>query len=143
MKVFFASLLLFLSSSSVFSQQYWTPRDSYICIPSQSTGFFYNKSEKKWKPTSFNVEGKKYLVKRVKDEGYRWSELGTDRVTFCENSMFTKKFGHVSCKLFDGSLELQLSSLKFIETYNHGYIDGSTENTLTPNMTIGTCAVLE
>ncbi len=143
MKVFFASLLLIFSSTSVFSQQHWTPRDSYICIPSQSTGFFYSKSEKKWKSTSFNVEGKKYLVKRVKDEGYRWSELGTDRVTFCENSMFTKKFGHVSCKLFDGSLELQLSTLKFIETYNHGYIDGSTENTLTPNMTIGTCAVLE
>lgn len=136
--------LFFISNVSIsVAQQYWTPRDSYICTPTQSTGFYFNKNEKKWKPTSFNVEGKKYLVKRVKDEGYRWSELGSDRVTFCENSMFTKKFGHISCKLFDGSLELQLSSLKFIETYNLGYIDGSTENTLTPNMTIGICAVLD
>jgi hypothetical protein len=125
--------------NNVFPQKYWTSHESYICIPTQSTGFKYNKNTDKWESVNFNVEGKKYYVQKIKDEGYRWSEFGTDRKTFCPNSIFTKDFGSLSCKLYDGSLELHMDTLRFVQTYNMGYFDGNTINPLTPNIQIGTC----
>jgi hypothetical protein len=137
--LFFLSVFIY---TNVSSQQYWNPKNSYICIPSQSTGFSYNKNLNKWVISNFNVEGKKYFVKKLVD-GYKWSEFGSQNDTFCNNSLFTEKFGWLSCKLIDGSLELQMSTLKYIKTHNFGYIDGSTENTLTPYIEMGTCSSLD
>jgi len=111
---------------------------SYLCIPTKSTGFYYNKSSKEWTNTTFKVGDEKLLIKR-KGSSWEWSKFGENiSHKMCK---IQPEINQVNC-FVTGDLTLNLKTLRFIQTYSYGYISGLDVNDDTPNITIGKCSPL-
>jgi hypothetical protein len=133
MKKIFILLFSLFFSFNTFAQQ------SYICVADSSSGFAFNKTTKKWYPTTFDVKNAKYVLS-LKDRTWNWKEIG-EEFSMTQCGEFDKN-GYLSC---DGMLRLMFNkkTLRFLLTYEIGYVNVGiigTDGGDTPNMTIGKCS---
>lgn len=117
---------------------------AYLCIPTMATGFTLNSSDK-WNVTQFNINGKKYLLKK-KTGAWYWTEFGEDS-TEQDNrcSTFNDK-GFIKCGYSGNDVTFNKNTLRFQQIHPYGYVTSDTEvekiNPLTPYYEIGTCSPL-
>jgi len=138
-------LIIILFSLSCF--QLALAQDAYICIPISRTGFIFNESNKNWEQTKFKTnEDKKILKKNINKWDWRifgkkegWSACGSE--DFGKGDDFNSA-GFIFCNTQSGHLRMNKNSLRYIETYELGFIDGKDQNTHTPLIEIGTCSPL-
>lgn len=145
MKKSVSVLLIFLAmqinSHAVEFVTYEKAKDSYVCIASDATGFFYDTTTQQWKSTRFRVENSKYLLQKMGKEGWKWGRFGTDAKTFCpNNNKRHASIGFIECKTIDGSFDLNLNTLRYVHAETSGFTDNGTDNKFKPNIEIGTCS---
>ena len=108
---------------------------SYLCLPSAATGFSYDATKNSWVVTRFNIDDEKKILKRAQG--------GWERINFGETSgRKCPEFNEahqLRCNTIFGSLQINKKTMRYIATYEAGYIDGVRSNDNTPSMTIGTC----
>ena len=66
-----AALILILLASLT-SAQDAANGNSYLCIPDRSVGFAFDKASKIWEPATFEIEARKYIVRRFKEDDLRY-----------------------------------------------------------------------
>lgn len=119
--------------------------NAYLCIPEESTGFYYDNGS--WGRSKFNVSGKKYIIRKLKDgemcisnpdAPYGVFDLGDNfAIMGCYSD---KDFKGFHCVCSSGELFFSTESGRFIETYIRGYWDGKDNNNNTPTITRGRCS---
>ena len=127
----------------------WAMANQYICIPEETSGFYYNKEVKAWLPSIMNPTGAKYLVS-LKDKNVK--EFGQEDPIYekCfQDILAFKTLGSASvfvCEDYpqsSGTFQMNLQSLKFLQTKTHfDYImefEKKTDTLGTPTMSIGLC----
>jgi hypothetical protein len=131
MKKLIALILMLMYTNSCFAQQ------AYICVADSSTGFKYNSNSRIWEQTGFRVSEDKKLLKKV-GQGWEWSSFGS---TYGEKCGEINSYGLLNCDILFGTLRFSKNTLRYIETYTVGYIDGDKGGN-TPAITIGKCSPL-
>ncbi len=109
---------------------------SFLCIPTAITGFSYNASRNNWSPVTFNADDSKKILKKS-SRGWEWMDFGTSSGMRCDSDF--NEYGNLNCDLIFGSLKINKKTLRYILTYEVGFIDGVKNNNNTPSITIGTC----
>ena len=107
---------------------------AYLCVPSKSTGFAFD--GRTWTNATFNIEKEKKLLK-VNGNSSEWLDLGQQNGMLCGG--FSAN-GVLSCNLVFGELWFNKKTLRYMETYLAGYVDGRDEKGNTPYITIGKCS---
>ena len=118
-------------SSFVYAQ------DTYLCIPSSATGFSFTQKTSRWEESSFNIEEKKFLLKK-KTGQWQWSNFGETNEYTCQERGQTS----INCNLFLGEVIFDKKTLRYLKTYLPGYVDGVESNANTPHIMIGKCSPL-
>jgi hypothetical protein len=123
-------------------------QDAYICIPTARTGFSVNPSTKKWEQTRFRIDDDKKILKKNKDK-WEWRKFGDKYANSdCTNGGETNSkegfnsAGYMFCSVIGGSMRVSKNTLRYIETYEMGFVDGKDKNDDTPMIEIGTCSPL-
>ena len=125
---------------------------TYRCIPDAATGFYFDESTKSWKPTNFNVEEKKYVLKEEKasDEASAW--ILTELAETGERSVLVSCIDtqpDATLVICDGGVNdfrFNKQSLRYMLFYPIGYVQPeeyialSEEGSDTPHIEIGKCA---
>lgn len=171
-KINFFYILLIIFNNSVMNKSYASDIDtdalmnkifsehSYICIPDQKSGFYYDLSKKSWKADAINTLPKKMLL-QWKDNQWHWTEFGKKHDQTCEKIEFPWAYIHknsdskkndsllnrknyitLRCTLPFGELIFSHKSLRYIETYTAGYVFGLDNKDSVSSMEIGTCVQL-
>ena len=128
--------LILLFSSLIFTN-ICIAQQAYICVANDSTGFIYNTNTNSWGRASFKVNDEKKLLKRVGQE-WEWSSFGSTHTQKCGE---INSYGYLNCDLLLGSIRFNKNTLRYIETYTVGYVDGDKGGN-TPSITIGKCSPL-
>ena len=95
--------------------------EGYFCVADISSGFSYNKTSEKWIISRFNVDDKKYIIKRPKIAGNKWEvvKLGEQiALIVCKEDFNTS--GFLFCK---GTSEFKFNkkNLRYLKAYLFGY----------------------
>lgn len=141
MKKIYIALLALL-----FCQLTWG-QEAYVCMPSARTGFKFNLVNGNWEQVRFTVENKKRMLKLTNGE-WMWQHFGEDHIPgSCSDGGSAGKSefnsaGFIFCEVFGGSVRMSKNSLRYIETYLLGYVDGRDKNPDTPLIEIGVCLPL-
>lgn len=120
---------------------------AYICIPTASTGFSIKNGGSKWETTRFRIDDVKKILKRNNGK-WEWSKFGESLgFSDCGGDDFGvggdfNSAGYIFCNTFGGHVRMNKKTLRYIETYEIGFIDGKDLNTDTPSIDIGTCSPL-
>lgn len=143
---------------------------SYFCTADAAGGVSYNDTSKKWEGTVFRVEDRYILkVEFFREVKRDWaafnnayfvtlSEHGNKATDILESTNYTNDnnlreinplisyisaAGSFSCQIVLGTLEVNLSTGRFLKTYNWGYVDGADNNDNTPFIQIGKCSLID
>lgn len=139
-KILFIVFCLFFTNLA-FSQE------AYICMPSKKTGFVFNTSSKSWEQTNFKTSEEKKILKR-NGKNWEWRIFGSkDDWGNCGGDDFGQggdfnSAGFIFCSLVGGHMRMSKNSLRYIETYELGFVDGKDQTGNTPLIGIGTCSPL-
>jgi hypothetical protein len=106
---------------------------SFICIQEQVTGFRYINN--RWERANFTPD-MRFLVNIRNDTSAVVTRFGGGSEKECFIYQST-----VTCQDPFGIFRMDISTQRFLETYNRGYIDGD-ETDNTPTVSIGTCAAM-
>ena len=123
-------------------------QEAYICLPSVISGFHFKSSSGNWEQSRFRIGDKKKILKKT-DNKWEWKAFG-EKYSFstCGDSTEStptdgfNSAGFIFCDLLGGHLRMNKNSLRYIETYEIGYVDGKDNNDNTPYIEIGTCSPL-
>jgi hypothetical protein len=126
---------------------------SYLCISDAATGFSYDKNIKRWKPTHFNVDNEKFVIRRpTADEEqspfsddrvvWVWQKFGKNDIdSYCYEEF--NKYGFLKCDDIGYELSFNNITLRFQRIYPIGYVVSkyfrNDEGANTPSITIGSC----
>jgi hypothetical protein len=110
---------------------------SYLCMPDEASGFRFNPYQKSWEPVIFKVAQEKILLKKS-DRGWEWVKFGHKYGSLCKEMDKS-----LQCDIYVGEVLLNRNTLRYIETYMIGYVNGSDNNDNTPFIAIGRCTPLE
>ena len=114
-------------------------QNSYLCVPTSSTGFKFDSNAKKWNRSFLSNDLKQILIKT--DGGWQWRDFGREWGLVCDKDF--EKDGLLICPVFGGEVKFNKKTLRYIQTYTAGYVEGIDNNKSdTPGMTIGTCSPL-
>ena len=133
MKKLLTASLLMLCSSAV-------PAEEYMCTPEASGGLGYDKISKSWSANRFET-GRHYIVK-VNDKDnptYAASVTYVDETLpsyLCEEE---SSVNALVCNSFLGQLNFSKETLRYIESYMFGYVQGKDNKYNAPKVTVGTC----
>lgn len=127
------ALLTFLSLVSSLS----SAQQAYVCLANSSTGFSYNSNTRSWDRTNFKTGDEKKLLKKFSG-GWEWSSFGEASTQKCGE---INSYGYLNCDILFGTLRFNKNTLRYIETYTVGYLDGDKGGD-TPSITIGKCSAL-
>ncbi len=131
MKKIFLLIIFAISANSSYAQQ------AYVCVANSSSGFKYDKNIRKWESTKLIPSDDKKLLKKDVG-GWSWASFGSGYPERCGE---INKYGVLNCQTFFGSLIFDKDTLRYMETYMAGYVDGDREGN-TPSITIGKCSPL-
>lgn len=134
MKILLIVSLLLLCSGSVMAEE-------YMCTPEASGGLGYEKSTKTWEASSFDI-GRNYIVKINDKENPMYAATVT-YVNETLPSYMCKEETSVNalvCNSFLGQLNFSMGTLRYIESYMFGYVQGKDNKYNAPKVTIGTCS---
>lgn len=112
-------------------------QEAYLCIATQTAGFYFNNKNKQWESTKFQTSDVKYLLKK-KSNGWEFMDFGSNAGLACGNFHQSR----LKCDLILGELYFDNKTLRFLKTYVTGYIDGRNSNEDTPSVQIGSCSPL-
>ena len=123
-------------------------QEAYICMPSAKTGFYFNSSTKSWEQTRFKTGEQKKILKKNSGK-WEWQVFG-EKFGFsdCSNGGESESqegfnsSGYIFCEVLGGHMKMNKNSLRYIETYEIGFIDGQDKADNTPLIEIGTCSSL-
>ena len=134
MKTLVTAGLMFLCSGSVMAEE-------YICKPDASGGLGYDKITKSWNASSFET-GRHYIVK-INDKDNPAYAASVSYVDETLPSYLCKEESSVNalvCNSFLGQLNFSMETLRYIESYMFGYVQGKDNKYNAPKVTVGTCA---
>jgi hypothetical protein len=139
-KIFFIVFSLFFTNLAI-------SQEAYICLPSKKTGYIFNVSSKSWEQANFKTNEEKKILKkngmkwewRIFGEKHGYSDCGGDG--FGKGDDFNSA-GFIFCSIIGGHVRMNKNSLRYIETYEIGFIDGKDQSGNTPLIEIGTCSPL-
>jgi len=132
---------------SFFLTNFAQSQDAYICVPTGITGFKFNAVSKTWEQKNFRTSNTKKLLKRNERE-WNWQVFGSKNDwSECGGLAFGGKDdfnsdGFIFCDVIGGHMRMSKNSLRYVETYELGYVVGTDENSDTPLIEIGTCSPL-
>ena len=110
-------------------------QEAYICLPSKKTGFAFNLSSKSWEQVNFKTNEEKKILKK-NGMKWEWRIFG-----FGQGGDFNSS-GFIFCTVSGGHMRMSKNSLRYVETYEIGFIDGKDQTGNTPLIGIGTCSPL-
>ena len=134
MKQILSVCLLMLCSCSVMAKQ-------YMCIPEASGGLGYDKATKSWKARNFDT-GRNYIVK-IKDKENPSYAATITYLNEALPSYLCKEESSVDalvCSSFLGQFNFSIRTLRYIESYMFGYVQGKDNKYNAPKVTVGTCS---
>lgn len=122
--------------------------DSYVCVADKATGFSFEQSSGQWMPTTFKVDGGKYLLKKGATR-WTWAKFGDPSFVPPVPCSVPDKAGFVFCQEFE-DIRFNTGSMRYQRYYPFGYVRGTTklsmlqggEGSDTPLIEIGTCSIL-
>lgn len=116
---------------------------TYLCIADSAVGFKRDPKTQKWGSTEFNVEKKRYIVKRAGKDAHV-TEFGSQESFFnCANF---NEYGFTRCQGLGEIFSFNDSSLRYMDIYTIGYVtslksgDAKDVSSDTPYIEIGTCS---
>lgn len=147
-------LSTFYDTAGVFS-------GTYICVGEAAGGIRYDDKTKKWIPTHFRVDNDKFIIKvtatgrTTYDTGFspvetvmgysvEYSVPGSGDTQECylpegvNGKIVTN--GRFRCQSALTRYQFNLISMRYMEAYESGFIDGEDNNDNTPSITIGYCS---
>lgn len=134
MKKLLSVSLILLCSGSVMAEE-------YLCSPEASGGLGYDKRTKSWNASSFDT-GRNYIVKLNDKEHPSYAAT----VTYPNETLpsyLCKEESSVNvlvCNSFLGQLNFSMGTLRYIESYMFGYVQGKDNKYNAPKVTVGTCS---
>ena len=126
--------LMLLCSCSVMAEQ-------YMCIPEASGGLGYDKTTKSWNVSSFDT-GRNYIV-NVKDKENPSYAATVSYINETLPSYLCQEEPSVNalvCSSFLGQFNFSIGTLRYIESYMFGYVQGKDNKYNAPKVTVGTCS---
>ena len=111
---------------------------NYICIPSKAGGFYYNNATREWSHAQFAIGDEKYILKNI-GKSWQWTRFGDSWGPPCGD--FDQN-GYLQCQVLGGTLRMNKNNLRYLLTYEFGYLDGKDNNENTPSIKIGKCSPL-
>ena len=134
MKKLLTVSLLLLCSGSVMAEK-------YMCIPEASGGLAYDKKSNSWSASKFDT-GRNYIV-NVNDKEYPSYAATVTYPNETLPSYLCKEESSVNalvCNSFLGQLNFSMGTLRYIESYMFGYVQGKDNKYNAPKVTVGTCS---
>ena len=134
MKQMLSVCLLMLCSCSVMAEQ-------YMCIPEASGGLSYDTKTKSWKASNFDT-GRNYIV-IIKDKENPSYAATVTYLNETLASYFCKEESSVNalvCSSFLGQFNFSKDTLRYVESYMFGYVQGKDNKYNAPKITVGTCS---
>lgn len=133
--------LLFLSVFFLFNVNF-VYAESYMCIAEASGGVFYDTQSKNWIGAIFNAD-EKLMIKKTpedsEDAKYRVYDYGKVFPRYvCEKDF--KDNGYLFCSSAVGFFKFNKNNLRFLSSYEAGYVDGNDNNENTPFISVGKCS---
>lgn len=130
------------------------PSDRWLCTSQTATGFFYDRSNRAWKPTTFKPEGR-FIVAAIPMKGemapFQWVIAPEGEAVimggFCGKTFSAGTFLH--CSGLGGTFSFNQRSQRYSHYFPGGYVayapgvnDLTDETADTPFLEIGTCSRL-
>ncbi|RKZ68882.1 MAG: hypothetical protein DRQ44_03765 [Gammaproteobacteria bacterium] len=134
MKKLLTVSLLLLCSGSVMAEK-------YMCIPEASGGLGYDKKSNSWSVSKFDT-GRNYIV-NVNDKDNPSYAATVTTLNETLPSYLCKEEPSVNalvCNSFLGQLNFSKGTLRFIESYMFGYVQGKDNKYNAPKVTVGSCS---
>lgn len=111
--------------------------DVYVCFANKATGFSLSATET-WSIREFDVSREEHILK-PKANRWEWIKPGETNGVLCP--AFDRS-GYLQCNYGFGSLVLNKRTMRYIETYTLGYVEGD-KKTVNPTITIGECTLIQ
>jgi hypothetical protein len=115
--------------------------DKYLCIADKATGFHWTGTE--WAQTTFKVDKDKYIVADL-DANRRHDDItiGVTKLGDQRPSYFCRDRDSYSTLYCTGGVNMRvnLKSLRYMQIYSEGYLEGDDNNNDTPYIQIGRCS---
>lgn len=142
LKKFLLGIFLITSTNLVWCQE------AYLCIPTAISGFKFNSLNRSWEHARFRIGETKKILKKTNGK-WEWKYFG-EKYSLSEctsggepsNQDGFNSAGFLFCDVFGGHMKINKNTLRYIETYEVGFIDGKDKDGNTPSIEIGTCSPL-
>lgn len=152
-----ASIALLLLATDAPAQ---TPAGKrYFCVDEFTGGLAFDEQLKRWKSTTFRPSGRFVLsvspmgADGKSDRGSRYevsiADSGSDYRIPCFN-LFSKDriprlntIGEMRCYSNLQDYVFNFNTMRYLRTYQHGYVDGTENNDNTPSIAGGVCTLIE
>lgn len=115
--------------------------EGYICIPDKATGFKFNKADKSWNSTTFNVRNDKYVLSNSGGK-WKWKPIGEKDYDLSKCSDFNE-YGYMNCDSLGVQVTFNRKNLRYQSIYSVGYVSAGiagAEGGDTPYIEIGRCS---
>ena len=123
-------------------------QEAYLCIPTAISGVKFNSSSGRWEHANFRIGDRKKILKKATDK-WEWRTFGQDYLfSACNsggepaNKNGFNSAGYLFCDVLGGNMRINKNTLRYIETYEIGFINGKDNDSDTPYIEIGTCSPL-
>lgn len=120
--------------------------EGWICVEELSAGLRYFPEPGKWKSVRL-IADDKYLIRKWSEDDFtiflpknEWVVLLLGNLTPDYTCGSISELGYLNCTGIFGTMHMNPKTLRFVNIYNFGYIDGRDEPGNTPSISAGTCA---
>ena len=121
--------------------------DPWLCVKEDATGFIFKNGS--WEQGRFNVEGQKYILRKLKQGEYFFGArkqtyglfvIGDDTSGLpCDD---VSQPGFFICLAADSEFKFSTKSGRFLMTHTAGYLDGKDDAGSAPFISRGRCSKL-
>lgn len=115
--------------------------ESYVCIAEISSGIKFDTTFNKWSQSGFMAD-EKYIVTKNQEKymtnNYVVVQPGDTYPSYRCTEDFNE-YGWLFCESGLGSFKFSRKALRFLSTYEAGYVDGKDAPGNTPSITVGKC----
>lgn len=124
-------LLIFASGSRAYLGE-----ETYVCLAYRSAGFSLDATET-WVVREFDVNNEEHIL-RSKANRWEWVKPGEANGVVCPPF---DRSGYMQCNYGYGSLFISKRTMRYIETYTVGYVEGN-KKSANPSITLGECTLI-